>query len=65
MGGGDLNVWFTLLLLLSPLIIIGILSEIKRRKRINTNYDRHRPTAYGQDTDERPHYEMGEGIRGD
>jgi len=51
-------------MILSPLIIIGILSEVKRRKRINTNYDRHRPTESGQNTDERPHYEMGESIRG-
>ncbi|WP_197063081.1 hypothetical protein [Pontibacillus marinus] len=51
-------------MLLSPLIIIGILSEVKRRKRINTNYDRHRPTEPVQKTDERPHYGMGEDIRG-
>ncbi|KGX86988.1 hypothetical protein [Pontibacillus marinus] len=55
---------FTLIMLLSPLIIIGILSEVKRRKRINTNYDRHRPTEPVQKTDERPHYGMGEDIRG-
>ncbi len=46
-----------------PVLIFGVVVDLKRKKRINKNYDQYKNS--NSDTGERNHYSMGENIRGD
>ncbi|MGP4108528.1 hypothetical protein [Virgibacillus sp. L01] len=46
-----------------PVLIFGIVVDLKRKKRTNTNYGQYKTS--NSNAGERNHYSMGENIRGD